>query len=83
MTKIYVVVEVTYDYFRFQENVFATTDLAKVEEFLAAYKKKEENIDETLLRYKAGSPEEYAINDKEDYHYWLQEFEVVKENKVD
>jgi len=36
---IYVVVDVSYDYYRFQDNVFATTDIEQARRFAADYSK--------------------------------------------
>ena len=67
MHKIYIVVEVTYDYFRFQKNLYATTDLTQAREFTASVAVNGRMVTES---------EEVSqqMDDPEIQHYFIQTF---------
>ena len=65
---IYVLVEVTYDWHRFQKNI-AVNDTGKFDKSLL-----KENY--TLLEYEEYSKRYDALKDDQRCHYWIQKFEV-------
>lgn len=67
MSKIYVLVEVGYDYFRFQVNLEANLDRG----FLVEYAK---GLNFPLLEYTAGDSLCTDLDKKEVFHLWIQEF---------
>ena len=65
---IYVLVEVTYDYYRFQENISASIT-GKFDKFLF-------NGKYPILDYEIDSKEYVALDGEERCHYWIQKFEM-------
>ena len=67
--KIYVLVHISYDYYRFQDNLYADTDKEKVKEFA---RKKNNKLD--IYEYKdADSDEADFLWNAETEHWWIQE----------
>ena len=66
---IYVLVEVTYDYYRFQENITANNTGVFGDKFF--------DFDEwPVLDYEEVSAEIEELNRTELAHYWIQKFKV-------
>lgn len=88
MNKIYVVVEVTYDYHRFQENLFASTNKDDCLGYIRKLNKKLETYEYqstycpkyAYIRYDS---QETYLRERELNHYWIQEFnnEIPTQNK--
>ena len=74
--KIYVVVRVSFEYYRIQKNLYASTDKDKCLDFIT---KCEEYIEETIpiFDYAVGSPGHITLEDCAEpggeTHYWVQE----------
>jgi hypothetical protein len=71
---IYVLVEVTYDYYRFQFNLEAShnrEDLKEVAKRIILDKKRAWPV----LDYKQSSETQFGLDKDEVCHYWIQEFE--------
>lgn len=74
---IYIVVDVTYDYYRFQENKFASNSYKECCEWIAERIKKDKdtfrwwyvNID-----YKKDSEKMKELDQSEQCHYWIESF---------
>jgi len=66
-TKIFVLVIVTYDYYRFQYNVFGSTN---VDDCILHYNNLKENY--PLIRYKQYSKRQEKLDVNETSHYWIQ-----------
>ena len=82
MNTIYILVKVDYDWHRFQNNLFASTEYSKV----VVFAKNWNEIRATNGLYSELPMEEYkldqehaeqieAINESETDHLWIQEFE--------
>lgn len=73
--KIYVVVEVTYDYYRFERNVYVSTSKRKINKFLKDnfYNVKD---DPWIIIWDENKTYDYDIG--EDKHIWIQIFEEGK-----
>ena len=66
---VYVLVSVTYDYYRFQDNLFASTDKQKCYDYA-----KEKYPKHLLLDYKKDDETEVSNLKKEEInHLWIQE----------
>jgi len=73
MNKIYVVVLVTYDYHRFQKNVFASESLAEAKIVAMVTKSKYTDI-KAIYEYEEDKCPPY-LSDKETCHIWIQELD--------
>jgi len=72
MAYAYILVEVTYDYHRFQENRGAFGWKETAENMARLQNKKFPIYD-----YEAGSAEEEALNKAEKNHWWIQKMKVI------
>jgi len=66
---IYVIVSVTYDYYRFQENIGATTDFSEAKRIAEEYAKKAE-IGDVIT----DAEHSRNMGEKEARHVWIEEF---------
>ena len=67
MKKVYILVEVSYDYYRFQDNIYATSSKKELDKYI-----KEKWLE--VLNYESGSEEGILLNNREECHIWLEEF---------
>lgn len=67
--KIYVLVYVTYDYYRFQENIYAHTEKEKITEFI---KNRKDNL--PVFEYKQEPSE---LRDDGTTHWWIDVLATV------
>jgi len=68
--EIYILVEVCYDYYRFQDNVGADTDKARL---ISNYN----NLNNfEIVEYEADSKEQKGFDDAEKRHLWIEKFSV-------
>jgi hypothetical protein len=67
--KIYILVLVRYDYYRFQENIYAHTNKEKVFEFINNHRDK--------LPVYEYTEESAILRENETEHWWIEEFEVL------
>lgn len=72
MDKIYILVKVTYDYYRFQENIDADTNKEKL-------LKRTEKLEYGLFYYDKDSELQYVYDERESAHYWVQEITIKTE----
>lgn len=72
---IYVLVEILYDYHRFQNNLFASSNLKDVNKFIASIRDTHSIVNWPVKRY-AYDDEITRSNlwDREVKHLWIQEF---------
>ena len=68
--KIYVLVYVEYDHYRFQENLYANTDRKKLLDIIRSDK---DYLKLPLYEYKE---EPIELKDDEVQHLWIEEFEI-------
>ncbi len=68
--KIYVLVYVFYDYYRFQDNISASLDKQELID----------SIEGEVLEYKVDSRQQLELDGSELVHYWVQEFGVGDEH---
>lgn len=69
---IYVIVKVSYDHYRFQENLDATCQRNEAKRIA----KLESDIREVVVReYLPESPEQMALDRDETPHIWIQDFQ--------
>jgi hypothetical protein len=67
--KIYIVVEVTFDYYRFHQNLFASTSITEINQYLHSEEFKQ------FKNYPVyWTDTESFDEDKSDNHIWIQEF---------
>lgn len=69
--KIYIVVHVTYDYYRFEDNVGVADSWLKAKDFC-----NEEYPNLQIYEYIIGDDEYRYLRDIEQEHLWLQKFEI-------
>ena len=67
MNNIYILVEVTYDYYRFQKNIFCKVNCKNFNEFLF-------NKKFGVIEYKEDSKIMKDLDKSEEDHYWIQQF---------
>lgn len=75
MKKVYVVVLVTYDYYRFQENLAVVTSEQAGFDFIKLFIQSGHENYVTYL-YEENSEHEKLHDETGICHYWLQEFNV-------
>lgn len=68
---IHVLVKVTYDYYRFQENLAASTDYDRLM-VIAEHESETHRI--PLILYEAGSPEHRSVEKNDRDHLWIESF---------
>jgi hypothetical protein len=71
-TTIYILVNVHYDYFRFQENIFVHSNKEKVIEFIRNHKENQLPVHE----YEENKDDD-KLWEREIAHWWIQKFEVI------
>lgn len=81
--KIYILVLVTYDHYRFQENLWATSSKEEMEKMIKKIKgnmKKTNPIQNpSFYWYDSESSEEASkLSDREEMHFWIQTLEINK-----
>lgn len=69
--KLYVLVEVKYDYHRFQDNIRAS-----VEDNFGAFYPRSEYSFWPILRYHKDDETAQQLDRDEKCHYWVQEFDI-------
>lgn len=76
MNKVYIVVQVTYDYYRFQNNLAVFTTEEACHSWIKWYKENNPHENYVTYLYDSDSEHEKLHNETGICHYWLQSFEV-------
>lgn len=73
--KVYILVEVTYDYYRFQKNIAASHSIEELESIVSS---PDNILNRPLFVYDEESKENEAFDNRELNHYWIQELTLSK-----